>query len=194
MRRFVLLAAALTLAACGSMPPPAEPPPPPPPEPEPVAPQAPAPLALAPTFAANEGRLPWPADGTVVGFFGQRRDPETGTLTEAVGIDVATAPGEAVRAAFGGRVTRVGAMAAFGTYVMLKHDGFTTVYGNLSRVDVSQGDTLSVGALVGAAGTRDERRGPRLFFAVFEGETAVDPLRWLRPRTASDTPPSPDAP
>ena len=87
-------------------------------------------------------------------------------------------------------------MATFGTYVMLKHSGYTTIYGNLSRVDVARADTLGPGAILGAAGTRDERRGSRLFFAVFEGETPVDPLLWLRPRGsnnpgASDRTPSP---
>ena len=182
LRRLALLSLPLLLAACGSTKP-ALPPPPVAVTPVPEPPEAPV-IVLAPTFGANEGRLPWPADGTVTGFFGRRTDPETGTLTDAVGLDIATAPAEPVRAAFGGRVSRVGTMAAFGTYVMLKHGGFTTVYGNLSRVDVQASDTLGTGAVLGLSGTRDDRRGSGLFFAVYEGDTPVDPLSWLRPRSA----------
>lgn len=176
----------LVLAACASAPPPEPPRPAPPPVrvERVVVPD----YGLSPGgFGFNQGRLVWPVDGTVVGFFGRRTDPETGTLTDAVGLDIATAPGEPVRAAFGGRVSRVGVMAAFGTYVMLKHGGYTTVYGNLSRVNVAQADTLGPGAILGAAGTRDQRRGPTLFFAIYEGETPVDPLLWLRPRGGRDS-------
>ena len=183
MRRpLLVLVSALAAWGCGSAPPPPDiPPPPPRAEPAPLAEQ----VALAPTFAANQGRLPWPADGTVTGFFGRRTDPVTKTRTDAVGVDIATAPEAPVRAVFGGRVSRVGVMAAFGTYVLLKHGGWTTVYGNLSRVEVASGDTLAVGEILGASGASDGRRGAALFFAVYEGERAVDPLPWLRARAGA---------
>ena len=187
LRRVLLVAPLVALTACGSAPKP-EPPPLPAVVPVRAPPRAPE-VLLAPTFAGNAGRLPWPAEGTVTGFFGSRRDPATGTVTEAVGIDIATAPEAPILAAFGGRVSRVGQMAAFGTYVMLKHGGWTTVYGNLSRVDVASGDDLAVGDTLGAAGTREDRRGAALFFAVFEHESPVDPLLWLRPRDGSLPPP-----
>lgn len=189
LRRLLFVALPLALAACGGTPTrplTPEPAPEPPPRPAPEA----APLAydLAPTFAANRGRLPWPATGTVTGFFGRRTDAATGTVTQAVGIDVATAPEAPVRAVYNGRVSRVGQMAAFGTYVMLKHGGWTTVYGNLSRVNVQAGDSLGAGAVLGAAGDRDDRRGSSLFFALFEGEAPADPIPWLGPRDG--TPPA----
>ena len=185
MRRLPLLFLAITLAACGGSRP--EPPPLTAPASPAVAEPEPIPdYGLAPTFAENPGRLPWPVEGTVVGFFGRRTDPQTKTFTDAVGLDIAAAPGAPVRAAFGGRVSRVGRMAAFGTYVMLRHGGYTTVYGNLSRVYVARADTLGPGAVLGASGTMEERRGARLFFAVFQDSTAVDPLLWLRPRSAAE--------
>lgn len=185
LRRLVFVALPLALAACGGTPtrPLA---PEPRPEPPPRAVPAPAPVEynLAPTFAANQGRLPWPASGTVTGFFGRRTDPATGTVTQAVGVDIATAPEAPVRSVFNGRVSRVGSMASFGTFVMLKHGGWVTVYGNLSRVDVQMGDTLGVGAILGASGASDDRRGAAVFFALFEGDSPVDPLGWLGPRNA----------
>ncbi len=193
IRRLLLLVPVVALAACGSAPPRVPPPTPPPP----LAPEL---TILAPTFSENEGRLPWPATGVVTGFFGSRTDPATGTRTDAVGIDIATAPEAPVLAAFDGRVSRVGQMATFGTFVMVKHSGWTTVYGNLSRVDVASGDSVATGALLGASGSREQRRGPALFFALFQDSTAVDPLPWLRPRaqplaapgTPEDTPLSPE--
>ena len=191
MRRpLLVLACAVAVWGCGGSRPAAPDIPPPP-----RSARAPAPEAfdLAPTFAANAGRLPWPASGTVTGFFGRRTDPETKTRTDAVGVDIATAPRAPVRAVFGGRVSRVGAMAAFGTYVMLKHDGYTTVYGNLSRVDVQAGDAVGTGAGLGASGEADGRRGPALFFAVYRGAEPVDPLPWLRARGSAPAQAAPEA-
>ncbi len=167
------------------------------PTPEPAArPAAPAPAprtapaarpapesretSLAGSFAANRGRLPWPADGTVVGSFGARRDPVHGTTINSIGIDIATAAGAPARAVFDGTVERVGSMASFGTYVMVSHGSFTTVYGNLSAVSVARGATVRAGQALGRAGTSEARRGTQLFFAVFQDGRPVNPTGWLR--------------
>ena len=140
-------------------------------------------MQLASTFSANAGRLPWPCSGTITGFFGRRTDPENGTTTESVGVDLATAPSAEVRSVFDGTVTRVGVMAAYGTYVMVEHSGYTTVYGNLSQSVVGAGDSVRTGTSIGFAGNQDALRGSALFFAVFRGGIAEDPVPWLRRNT-----------
>ena len=182
LRPFALALAVLSLGACASTPPPRPAPPPPPTaEPEPEREPPPRVYRLAPRFADNQGRLPWPATGTITGYFGDRRDPGTGTTTSSVGIDIVSAPGGDVIAVFGGTVERVGVMAAFGTFVMVSHGGWTSVYGNLSATSVEKGDRVEVGQRLGAAGTLQQRRGSGLFFALFQGEEAVDPIPWLEP-------------
>jgi len=138
--------------------------------------------SLTGSFRANRGRLPWPADGTVTGAFGTRTDPVYGTRTDSPGIDISTAAGAGVRAVFEGTVERVGAMAAFGTFVLISHGEYTTLYGNLSAVNVRQGQRIRAGQTVGRAGTNSDRRGAAVFFAVFEGGSAVNPTGWLRGR------------
>lgn len=139
-------------------------------------------IALTGSFLQNRGSLPWPASGTVTGNFGSRRDPVYGTTVEVPGIDLSTAPGAPARAVFEGVVERVGAMATFGTYVMISHGDFTTIYGNLSQVVVRRGQSVSAGTAVGRTGTSDERRGAALFFALFRNGQPIDPVGWLRPR------------
>jgi septal ring factor EnvC (AmiA/AmiB activator) len=136
--------------------------------------------SLSGSFTGNRGRLPWPADGTVVGAFGPRRDPVYGTTITSIGIDIATASGAPARAVFEGTVERVGSMASFGTYVMVSHGTFTTVYGNLSAVTVAQGAHVRAGQAVGRAGTASDRRGTQLFFALFQDGRPVNPTGWLR--------------
>ena len=159
------------------------------PEPEPAPPAARAAppedrtVSLTGSFARNQGRLPWPTDGTVTGSFGTRTDPITGTTVNYDGIDITTQPGAPVRSVFQGTVERVATMATFGTYVMVSHGDYTTVYGNLSQVTVQRGQSVRAGQAVGRAGTSDSRRGAGLFFALFQGAgTALNPTGWLRGR------------
>ncbi len=140
------------------------------------------PVDLTGSFRQNRGRLPWPVDGTVTGSFGTRTDPVTGTTTPSDGIDISTRPGAPVRAVYQGTVQRVGAMPTFGTYVMVTHGEFVTIYANLSQVVVSQGQEIRAGQVVGRAGTENERRGTGLFFALYQDARAVNPVGWLRGR------------
>ena len=137
---------------------------------------------LSGSFRQNRGRLPWPADGTLTGTFGTRTDPDYGTSIQSIGIDLSTQPGAPSRAVFDGTVERVGTMATYGTFVMVSHGDFTTIYGNLSEVVVSRGQTIRAGQVVGRAGTATDRRGSQLFFALFQGGRPVNPTEWLRSR------------
>ncbi len=145
-------------------------------------PAADVPVDLTGSFSQNRGRLPWPADGTVTGAFGTRTDPDYGTSIQSIGIDLSTRPGAPSRAVFEGTVERVGTMATYGTFVMVSHGDFTTIYGNLSEVVVSRGQTIRAGQVVGRAGTATARRGSQLFFALFQDGRPVNPVPWLRGR------------
>jgi septal ring factor EnvC (AmiA/AmiB activator) len=164
---------------------PAAPPPAPAPAPTPRATPPPAPAAdrivdLTGSFRSNRGRLPRPADGTVTGSFGTRTDPVTNTTTSSPGIDISTAPGAAARSVFEGVVQRIGTIPTYGTYVMISHGEFVTLYGNLSQVGVRQGQRVQAGQVVGRSGTTAQRRGSSLFFALYQGGQAVNPIPWFR--------------
>ncbi|WP_412067165.1 murein hydrolase activator EnvC family protein [Rubrivirga sp. IMCC43871] len=164
---------------------PAPTPPAPRPTPTPRATPTPSPATdrsvnLTGSFRSNRGRLPQPVDGTVTGPFGTRRDGVTGTTTSSPGIDYSTAPGAPVRSVFEGVVQRVGTIPTYGTYIMVTHGEFVTLYGNLSNVAVSQGATVRAGQVLGRSGTPAQRRGAKLFFALYDGGQAVNPSGWLR--------------
>jgi septal ring factor EnvC (AmiA/AmiB activator) len=155
-----------------------------PPRREPATPPPAADRAesLSGSFRQNQGRLPWPTDGTVTGAFGTRTDPVYGTTVSSIGIDISTVSAAPARAVFEGTVERIGTMASYGTFVMISHGDFTTVYGNLSQVTVARGARVSAGQVIGRAGTAEERRGSTLFFAVFQGGSPTNPMGWLRRR------------
>ncbi|GAB5534245.1 MAG: hypothetical protein Rubg2KO_04940 [Rubricoccaceae bacterium] len=156
---------------------------PPPPVRQPDAPPPPAAdrtVNLSGSFQQNRGRLPWPADGTVTGEFGDRTDPVYGTVVRHQGIDISTAPAAPARAVFEGVVNRVGQMPSYGTYIMVRHGEFMTMYGNLSNVSVQQGQQVRAGQVIGRGGTAQDQRGSALFFGLVADGAFVNPRAWLR--------------
>ncbi|MEM1043898.1 MAG: peptidoglycan DD-metalloendopeptidase family protein [Bacteroidota bacterium] len=139
-------------------------------------------VELTGSFRQNRGRLPWPATGVVTGTFGTRTHPVYGTKTKSIGLEISSAPMASVRAVFDGLVSRVFAMPGYGTCIMVSHGDYATIYGNLSSVDVRQGQEVRAGEGVGRAGTAEDPLGAGVFFALFSGGEAVDPAGWLARR------------
>ena len=134
---------------------------------------------LSASFEDNEGRLPWPTDGVITEGFGEQTDPVHGTRISHPGILIATNPNENVYAVFDGTVVDVDFIPGYGTYIVIRHGDYMSAYSNFSDLYVSRGDTVHAGQRLGTAGTEDDPRGAGLFFAVYAGDTAVDPTRWL---------------
>ncbi|WP_245846016.1 murein hydrolase activator EnvC family protein [Longibacter salinarum] len=136
---------------------------------------------LSATFQQNRGSLPWPTDGAVTEGFGNRVDPVHGTETYHPGILIATNPEESVRAVFEGVVTGIDFVPGYGTYLVIRHGDYLSVYSNFSTLFVAQGDRVDTGEVIGRSGTSNEPRGAGLFFAVFDKKKnqSVDPVGWL---------------
>jgi len=140
--------------------------------------------SLSASFEENKGNLPWPASGAIAEPFGNQVDPVHGTETYHPGILIATNPEEQVRSVFQGTVSGVDFVPGYGTYLVLRHGEYLSVYSNFSSLYVSEGETVDAGQVLGLAGTEEEPRGAGVFFAVFDRSqsTSVDPLQWLSAR------------
>lgn len=140
--------------------------------------------SLSASFQENQGELPWPAQGAITEPFGDRVDPVHGTTTYHPGILIATNPRGPVRAVFDGVVTGIDFVPGYGTYLVVRHGDYLSVYSNFSELYVSGGDRVRAGQLIGQAGTESEPRGAGIFFAVFDKEKneSVNPMTWLRSR------------
>ena len=139
---------------------------------------------LSSSFEKNKGDLPWPARGAITEDFGDRVDPVHGTTTFHPGILIATNPEEQVRAVFRGTVSGVDFVPGYGTYLVVRHGEYLSVYSNFSSLYVQQGDTVEAGEVIGLSGTEAEPRGAGVFFAVFDRSksSSVDPTTWLSAR------------
>jgi len=133
-----------------------------------------------------KGHLPWPAEGKVAVPFGSIRHPRFGTLTPHPGIDIAVAPGTAVRPIFGGRVVYAEWFRGYGQTVIVDHGGGTTsIYAHLKYPRVELGDRVDPEDSLGPSGSTGSLRGPLLYLEIRHRGETVDPLEWLRPAPGS---------
>ena len=139
---------------------------------------------LSSSFAENRGRLPWPVEGAITEDYGNQVDPVYGTTTNNPGITIATNPRDPVHSVFDGSVSGIDFVPGFGTYLVIRHGDFLSVYSNLSELDVSMGESIRAGERIGWAGTENEPRGAGVFFAIFDMKenASNDPTQWLRSR------------
>ncbi len=93
-----------------------------------------------------------------------------------MGIDIGVALGEPVLAATDGEVILAEWYYGYGNCVMIQHDnGVVTVYGHCSELYVSEGDTVTRGQAVAAAGASGQATSPHLHFEVRINDECVDP-------------------
>ena len=140
----------------------------------------PADVQLAGEFAANKGRLPWPADGPVVEGFGQHNHPVYTTLVMPAnnGVNIGLSADAEILSVYDGEVKRVIVMPGYGRCVLVGHGTYFTFYCKLRDVAVKSGDKVKTGQLLGHVDTIDGQT--QLHFEVWKEKEPEDPETWLR--------------
>lgn len=155
----------------------AEPEPEPEPTPQQVAPSSSAPDRSSRTYTPAENiAWQWPADGRVVGEFGQG-----GTIT--AGIDIAAEKGQPVKAAGPGIVVYAGSgVRGYGNLILLKHnDQYLSAYAHNDSLRVSENDVVEAGEVIATVGDSDAESA-RLHFEVRRDGQPQNPLDYLPSR------------
>ena len=137
-------------------------------------------MKLDAEFSKNKGKLPWPADGPVVGRFGKHYHPvyKNLQLPPNNGVDIALSKGSAVNSVFEGVVTQVFVMPGYNQCVLIQHGNYFTLYCKLKTVSVKAGDKVKVGQEIGKIDTINNQT--QLHFEVWKGKTPQDPETWLK--------------
>ena len=123
----------------------------------------------------------WPVSGKLESGFGGRRNPFGGSSYEFhTGQDIDAPWGTPVIAAATGTVIFVGWQNGYGQLVVVDHGGgLTTRYGHLSQIEVTQGESVTRGELVGKVGSTGRSTGPHLHYEVRINDEPVNPLQYL---------------
>lgn len=137
-----------------------------------------SPVVLAPSAVtdpnASKGYCVWPTTVNIIfTYFSWLHN----------GIDIATPHGISLPPIFscaGGTVTRAGwDPFGLGLHIRVDHgDGYETVYGHLSRLDVSYGDSVSRGQQIGIMGSTGRSTGPHVHFTVLYKGSAQNPFNY----------------
>jgi murein DD-endopeptidase MepM/ murein hydrolase activator NlpD len=124
----------------------------------------------------GSGSFSWPVTGPITSPFGWRSSPFNGSPDFHPGLDIAAPTGTTVTAAAGGTVIMAQWYGGYGNYILIDHGGgYSTGYGHLSAIYVSNGQVVKRGQAIGAVGMTGEATGPHLHFEVRIDGKPVDP-------------------
>ncbi|MBU3820694.1 peptidoglycan DD-metalloendopeptidase family protein [Flavobacteriaceae bacterium XHP0103] len=136
---------------------------------------------LASNFVSNKGKLPWPLErGRVTVRYGTQPSSIDRSLTiKSNGVRIATEKGAQARAVFNGEVSRVVLIRNANPIVMIRHGNYITVYKNLSKVYVKEGDKVTTKQAIGEVFTNPADGDTVLSFSIFKETQTENPASWI---------------
>jgi murein DD-endopeptidase MepM/ murein hydrolase activator NlpD len=133
------------------------------------------PLPAGP-IRSGSGRFIWPVNGPITSQFCERRAWEACHP----GIDIGVPSGTPIRAAGAGVVQIAGPNGGYGNYTCIGHGGgVSTCYAHQSQINVSVGQSVSQGQVIGISGCTGLCFGAHLHFEVRVNGSVTNPLNWL---------------
>ena len=140
-------------------------------------------LATTGNFAKMIGKLSWPVEGRIINKFGSIRNPETGTVTENVGIDIQASSGTKVESVLDGVVSTITYIRGHGNIVIIDHGGgFSTVYAHIEKIKVSENEYVQMGNSIATVAVPAAGSIAKLHFEVWGNQEKLNPEKWLASR------------
>ncbi|MXV51091.1 peptidoglycan DD-metalloendopeptidase family protein [Pedobacter sp. HMF7647] len=124
----------------------------------------------------------YPKVSDLTSFFGYRSDPFNGGHAEFhPGIDFRGNKGDKVTCTANGTVVSAGWSNGYGNCVRIRHaNNYETLYGHLSKINVSEGEKVKVGDNIGLVGSTGRSTGNHLHYEVRKNGKLVNPVNYLR--------------
>ncbi len=146
--------------------------------------------AEAAAAVAGTGAFIWPVPSCtyLTSRFGLRVHPIYGTTKSHTGVDIGAESGATIVAADGGTVVMAGVNSGYGNCVMIDHgNGYKTLYGHMSSIAVTNGQTVSQGDTIGYVGSTGVSTGPHCHYEVWKDGSRIDPEQFYTGLTFSES-------
>ncbi len=128
----------------------------------------------------TRGGFRWPIMGRINSPFGWRQHPITRRRDFHTGIDIKANRNDPIKAAGTGRVIYSGWMGGYGKVLVVEHsNGQSTLYAHCSTLLAGKGANVSQGQVIAKIGTTGRSTGPHLHFEVRNGNSPVNPIKYL---------------
>jgi len=122
----------------------------------------------------------YPVQGAVTSYYGSRRSYGYGFGSYHAGTDFRVEIGDPVYAPASGVVILAEPLVVRGRAILIDHGwGIVTGYWHLSRIDVTVGQFVSQGEVIGAVGNTGLSTGPHLHWELWVNGVSVSPLQWV---------------
>ncbi len=121
-----------------------------------------------------------PVSGRISSPFGNRIHPVTGKPSFHGGVDFAASYGTGIKATRSGEVIVKTYNSSYGNYIIIDHgNGIASLYAHMSGFNVSIGQEVSQGSIIGFIGSTGSSTGPHLHFEIRVNGTRVNPMNYL---------------
>lgn len=136
-------------------------------------------ITLNDNFIKNKGLLPWPVDkGYTLLHYGTNKVAGLEIISQ--GISIGCDIGTPVKIIFGGQVVLVNNYDDV-QMVVIKHGSYFTGYSNLSNVNLSKGQTVKTGQVIGKVAPNLDGIGA-IDLIISNEKSDLNPESWLRRR------------
>lgn len=138
-------------------------------EAKPVAPRY---LAQVESGVRGSSTFIWPTSGVITQY----------PVWYHMALDIANPGAPAILASDGGTVTFAECYPyGYGCHIIIDHgNGYQTLYAHLSKINVSVGQGVSQGQVIGIMGSTGRSTGTHLHFEIRSGGQLLNPLNFLR--------------
>lgn len=113
--------------------------------------------------------------------FGVRIDPVYGTPRMHAGIDFTAPIGTEIYATGKGKIVEVSYnTGGYGNHIIIDHGyGYKSHYAHLSRFNVTEGQTVQRGQVIGYVGNTGKSVGPHLHYEIIYNDSKINPVHFF---------------
>ena len=122
-----------------------------------------------------------PASGSISSHYGYRKSPFSEAREFHGGVDFRGKTGDEVVTTADGVVEKAKYGKGYGKHVVIKHEkGYKTLYGHLSKIEVTKGQKVEAGEKIGEIGSTGRSTGPHLHYEVIRYGRRINPGKFIR--------------